>query len=227
MKALLIPNTIYHVYNHAVGSDNLFRHPDDYIRFLTTLPYYTRYFCDLHAYCLMPNHMHLLIRVCSREELMRRAMHEHTERLKRIDRTRFLSEEEVSRFMSVSLGRAFSSHAQYINHRYERMGNLFISNFKRKPITDDAYYRNVVKYIHRNPVHHGFTDAMSDWAYSSYLSLRFMPENLRNRSEVMTNFGGYASFVQTHEDAISGEDFRPDFKNENRRKKDSSEEDNE
>jgi REP element-mobilizing transposase RayT len=227
MKALLIPNTIYHVYNHAVGSDNLFRHPDDYIRFLTTLPYYTRYFCDVHAYCLMPNHMHVLIRVCSRTELMHRAMHEHTERLKRIDRTRFLSDEDVSRFLSVSLGRAFSSHAQYINHRYERMGNLFISNFKRKPVTDDTYYKNVVKYIHRNPVNHGFTSAMSDWAYSSYLSLRFMPEDQRNHSDVMTNFGGYASFVQSHEDAISGTDFHPDFKNEPRRKKDDSEENNE
>jgi putative transposase len=175
----------------------------------------------------MPNHMHLLIRVCSREELMRRAMQEHTERLKRIDRTRLLTDEEVSRFLSMSLGRAFSSHAQYINHRYERMGNLFISNFKRKPVLDEAYYRNVVKYIHRNPVNHGFTDAMSDWAYSSYLSLRFMPEDQRKISEVMTNFGGYASFVHSHEDAISGEDFRPDFKHEHRPKKESPEDDNE
>jgi hypothetical protein len=154
-------------------------------------------------------------------------MDEHTKRLKRIDRTRFLSDEEVSRFLSVSLGRAFSSHAQYINHRYERMGNLFISNFKRKPVTDDAYYRNVVKYIHRNPVNHGFTDAMSDWAYSSYLSLRFMPEDQRKHSEVMTNFGGYASFVQSHEDAISGNDFHPDFRHDQKRKKDSTEEDGE
>lgn len=227
MKALLIPDTLYHVYNHAVGSDNLFRHPDDYIRFLTTLPYHTRYFCDIHAYCLMPNHTHLLIRVCGREELMRRAMHEHTERLKRIDRTRFMSDEDLSRFMSTCLGRAFSSHAQYINRRYDRMGNLFISNFKRKPITDEAYYRNVVKYIHRNPVNHGFIGAMSDWAYSSYLSLRFMPESERRQSDVMSHFGGFASFVQAHEDADSGTDFRPDFKHEPKRRKDSDADDNE
>lgn len=227
MKALLMPNTIYHVFNHAVGSDNLFRHPDDYIRFLTTLPYYTRYFCDVQAYCLMPNHVHLLIRICSRTEMMNRAINEPTNRLKRIDKTRFLSDEEVSRFLSVSLGRAFSSHAQYINHRYDRMGNLFISNFKRKPVTDEAYYRNVVKYIHLNPVNHGFTSAMSDWAYSSYLSLRFMPEDQRKHSELMMNFGGFASFVDAHDDSISGTDFRPDFKNESKRKKDDSVEDDE
>jgi len=220
MKALLMPNTIYHVYNHAVGSDNLFRHPDDYIRFLTTLPYQVRFFCDVHSYCLMPNHLHLLIRVCSRSEMFDRAVFEDVERIKRIDKLRMKSDEEVSRFLSISLGRAFSAHAQYINRRYDRMGNLFISNFKRKPITDDSYYRNVVKYIHMNPVKHGFTGAMSDWAYSSYLSLRFMPERHRDDSNVMKNFGGYASFVMSHEDAISGTDFYPDFKFVPRQNKD-------
>ncbi len=227
MKALLIPNTIFHVYTHAVGSDNLFRDPDDYIRFLTTLPYHTRYFCDIQAYCLMPNHFHLLIRICSKSELLERALFEDVKRINRIDKTRFMTDEELGRFLSGCLGRAFSSHSQYVNKRYERMGNLFISNFKRKVITDEEYHRNVVKYIHMNPVNHGFEVSPLNWAFSSYSYMRFMPEKHREDDDILRLFGGHSSFIAAHEDFKSGAGFSPDYNNKPIKKKDNEEDANE
>jgi len=211
MKTLLHPSEIFHIYNHAVGSDNLFRVSDDYMRFLSVLPYHTRFFSDIHAYCLMPNHLHLLIRICSKEEIMNRLVREEIKRIKNIDKVRLMDEFEFSRYMSTCLGRAFSSHAQYMNNTYSRMGNLFISNFKRKAITDDEYYRNVVRYIHRNPVNHGFVEGLSDWAYSSYHHYRYMDDRYKASCGLFDVFGDFQNFVVAHEYSNPSTEFVPDF----------------
>lgn len=211
MKTPLLPGEIFHIYNHAVGSDNLFRVPDDYVRFLTVLPYHTRLFSDLQAYCLMPNHLHLLIRVCQKAEIMDRLVREELNRIKMINKIGLMDEPELSRFLSTCLGRAFSSHAQHMNKTYSRMGNLFISNFKRKSISDDEYYRNVVRYIHRNPVNHGFVDGVGDWAYSSYHHYRFMDDRQKSSCELFKAFGDFQNFVVAHEYAKPSTEFVPDF----------------
>lgn len=211
MKTLLHPNEVFHVYNHAVGSDNLFRSSDDYLRFLSVLPFHTRFFCDLHAYCLMPNHVHLLLQICSKEEILHRLILEEHIRFHKTEKIRLMDDANFSRFLSTCLGRAFSSHAQHINKAYMRMGNLFVSNFKRKAISDDEYYRNVVRYIHLNPVNHGFVQGATDWAYSSYHQYRFMDDRYKKNCSLFNVFGGFQNFVLAHEDANPSTIFVPDF----------------
>ena len=54
---------IYHIITRGINQQNIFSSDDDYERFLNTL---TRYFrksnCEIYAYCLMDNHIHLLLK---------------------------------------------------------------------------------------------------------------------------------------------------------------------
>ncbi|GMQ27856.1 hypothetical protein [Algoriphagus confluentis] len=64
------PGQSYHIYNHANGSENIFREEKNYRFFLE---HYTKHLdkvLDTYAYCLMPNHFHLMVGVKEELELM-------------------------------------------------------------------------------------------------------------------------------------------------------------
>src|SRR5665647_1869477 len=67
---VLLPNEVYHIYNHAVGDDNLFRHADNYKYFLQRYADFIHPIAQTYAYCLMPNHFHVLIRIRSEEAIV-------------------------------------------------------------------------------------------------------------------------------------------------------------
>ena len=58
-----VGGVIYHVLNRAHGRRRLFRAEGDYVAFLTTLAEALRRFpgVRLLAYCVMPNHFHLVV----------------------------------------------------------------------------------------------------------------------------------------------------------------------
>jgi len=51
----------YHIYNHAVGNENLFRCDENYRYFLKKYAEHISPIADTFAYCLMPNHFHLSV----------------------------------------------------------------------------------------------------------------------------------------------------------------------
>ena len=58
-----LPGQYYHIYNRGVQRGTIFREPDNYLFVIARLKKYAREFClSVIAYCLMPNHYHLLIR---------------------------------------------------------------------------------------------------------------------------------------------------------------------
>ena len=66
MKNYLPPleaDNYYHIYNHAVGQDNLFKKDENYNFFLKKYANYINPIADTFAYCLMPNHFHFLVRI--------------------------------------------------------------------------------------------------------------------------------------------------------------------
>ncbi len=158
-------DTYYHVYNRANGDDNLFREEKNYAFFLKKYHRHIDPIAESIAWCLMPNHFHLLIKIRNEEEIAK----ENSTFLKFKTLEKFEKRKEAQlKFLSKQFSNFFSSYTQAFNKVYSRRGSLFIKSFKSKAIVDDNNLRNVILYIHLNPVKHGFTDEIEDWKYTSY-----------------------------------------------------------
>lgn len=81
---------------------------------------------------------------------------------------------------------------------YGRKGTLFIKPFKRLCIGSDAYFCQIIHYIHYNPVHHGFTTDLRDWKYSSFESFFSKKSTLLKREEVIAWFYDKENFFAFH-----------------------------
>lgn len=77
---------------------------------------------EILAFCLMPNHYHLLLRP--------------------------KVESSVTKFMR----RLNMGYAKYFNEKYERSGALFQGRYKAVPVTTDAHFLHLPYYIHANPL---------------------------------------------------------------------------
>ena len=59
----------YHIYNRGINGENLFREKDNYIHFLNLYDKYIEHIAETSAWCLMPNHFHLLVRIKDEDEI--------------------------------------------------------------------------------------------------------------------------------------------------------------
>jgi hypothetical protein len=59
----------YHIYNHGVGGRDLFREAPNYAHFLSQYDKYISTIAETYAWCLMPNHFHLLVRIKEDEKI--------------------------------------------------------------------------------------------------------------------------------------------------------------
>jgi REP element-mobilizing transposase RayT len=207
---LLFCEQYYHLFNHAVGNENLFRKSENYFFFLKKYSHHIEPVADTFAYCLMPNHFHVLIRVKEKEAIQQAILSKKTTKDPNfISEGVHLTDEQCIRFVSKSFANLFSSYTQAYNKVYDRRGNLFISNFKRKPIESEAYFTNALYYIHHNPTHHGFCRDWRDWRFSSYHALIAQKPTQLKRDEVLTWFGGESYFKQFHLQYLSANDLEP------------------
>jgi REP element-mobilizing transposase RayT len=93
----------------------------------------------------------------------------------------------------------FNAYTKSVNKWYNRTGSLFEHPFRRKKITDLDYFRQLVLYIHNNPVHHGFTEKAMDYPWSSYLTLLSVARTNLERDKVMGWFDSEANFRLQHQ----------------------------
>lgn len=133
-----IPDTFYHVYNRGHNKSLLFADDADYdfFAFLLARCFGPKQLKDtdgklfpwfgdraqINAFCLMPNHFHLLLH-------------------------QFDDEKAISAAMQ-SLATTYSI---YFNKKYDRRGSAFESVFKSVPIQSDSYLMHISRYIHLNP----------------------------------------------------------------------------
>jgi putative transposase len=185
-KEPLEPGCLYHIYNHAVGNDKLFRSDDNYYYFLKRYQHFIDPVAETYTYCLMPNHIHLFVEI------------------RNVIQLPFDSKYNTSQFVSKQFSNLFSSYSQAYNKQQGRMGNLFISNFKRKLIDNDEYFMRLMRYIHFNPVSHGFSKTISEWRFSGYNSLDSNVETFLVRDKVMAWFGNVEEFRKVHRFSESG-----------------------
>jgi REP element-mobilizing transposase RayT len=166
------PGLFYHICNRAVGNEQLFRHFFDYNDWMMDLEKIILPVANLHAYCILDNHYHLLVRI-----------------------------RECTNGMafSKSVNRLQSIHAKRFNYKYQRKGSLFISPFNRIPVKDDAQLAWVLWYIHRNPLHHGKTENWEDYSYSSYCYYKYNRASFLDTSYMFDFFGGQDQLIQHHQ----------------------------
>lgn len=103
---------------------------------------------------------------------------------------------------SHQFSKLFNAYAQAFNKRYSRHGSLFERPFRRKLITDAAYLKQLVLYIHNNPVHHGFCNHPVEYAWSIYLTCISIKPTKIMRSEVMGWFDSNADFRDKHSNNV-------------------------
>jgi len=180
---LFEPDKFYHLVNHAVGSENLFRCADNYYYFLNRYAYHTQAVFETYAYCLMPNHFHLLIRVKASEELEKEPKFEGN----------------VHKLVMQKVSNWLNGYARAYNIKYKRKGALFIDYTKRFEIESEAYFTTAVNYIHQNPVNHRFVSRPHDWEYCSYHAFLSHKTTKLKRGEVLEWFGGVDEFRKFHQ----------------------------
>ena len=87
---------------------------------------------------------------------------------------------------------------------YGRRGKLFLLPFQRKPITNPWHFFNTWKCIHYNPLHHGFTDDVYSWPFSSIHDYRQKKSNKITLMEAQRKSDTSLEFSQM-------KDFKPDW----------------
>ncbi len=193
---LLEPDKTYHVYNHAVGKINLFTKKENYLFFLKKYNEHISPIADTFAYCLMPNHFHLALRIKPEKQIrLLQKFEDFIEKNK-------IEEHKFERFISKQFSNLFSSYAQSFNKQENRKGSLFERPFKRLHIDSLEYFVKIIHYIHYNPVHHEFIHDFRKWYYSSFQSLISEKPTKLNRSEVLEIFDGKENFIAFHNKEI-------------------------
>jgi putative transposase len=91
---------------------------------------------------------------------------------------------------------------------YGRKGSLFMLNFKRKSVLDNNYFTQLIVYIHKNPVHHGFCKDLIDWPHSSLQSYILEKPTKLNRKYLEEWFGNKERLLEFHRNLdINNTDF--------------------
>lgn len=138
-------NEFYHVYNRGTDKRKIFLSLPDYQRFMVLLflansnkPVHIDLrrnsleelfetdreteLVDIGAYCLMPNHFHLLLK------------------------------EKIENGISFFMQKLTTAYTMYFNKKHDRTGALLQGTFKAEHLADDNYLRYIYSYVHLNPV---------------------------------------------------------------------------
>jgi len=129
----------YHVIFRGINYQHLFEEESDFMQFLDGLQQIkVEMAFEIHAYCLMSNHVHMLIRENQRGDI------------------------------SLIMKRLLTKYAMYFNRKYQRNGALISSRYKSVPVGVDEYFIPLLRYIHHNPVKAGMVAKMEEYRHSSY-----------------------------------------------------------
>ncbi len=128
---------------------------------------------NILAFCLMPNHFHLLLKQSK--------------------------DEGISHFMADVI----NSFTRYSNIKLERKGPLFLPDFKSVKVNNEAQFMHVSRYIHLNPYSSGLIKSYSDlktYTWSSFKDyINITKNNLVSQREILSLFNGnrkkYERFV--------------------------------
>jgi len=139
-----LPGIPQHVIQRGVDRQPVFFSDDDCWFYLDWLGKYARdRAISLHAYCLMTNHVHLLLTAPSADALGK---------------------------LMQDMGRRY---VQYINRTYKRSGGLWQGRYKTSYVQAERYLLSCMRYIELNPLRAGMVAAPGEYRWSSYQANAF------------------------------------------------------
>jgi putative transposase len=144
------PNSIYHVYNRGNNKQKIFFEQRNYDYFLNKVRDELSNMCDVLAYCLMPNHFHLLIYIPEKTIGLELIPNQNQQLLVR------------------KIGTIQSSYSQAINKQENRTGSLFQQKTKAKLLDTNSCTLTCFHYIHQNPWKAKLVNRMEDWPHLSF-----------------------------------------------------------
>jgi REP-associated tyrosine transposase len=136
---LILPGVAVHIIQRGNNRAACFRNDSDYLVYLAHLRQLSeKYDCAIHAYCLMTNHVHLLVTP---------------------------SADGACTGLMRDLGQRY---VQYFNREHERTGTLWEGRFRSCLAESPRYVVACHRYIELNPVRAGMVDHPSGYPWSSY-----------------------------------------------------------
>lgn len=191
-------NSYYHVYCRAVSESVLFREDENRHYFLRQYQKFLNNYVNTYAYTLLDNHAHWLIKTKPYEEV-KTALHRiEDNELKTHQKKMINGSLEFGDAVELQFKDFFISYAKAYNKRYNRSGNLFMRPFKRRQVNGDAYFTQVIIYIHANIKRHKISNDFENYPWSSYQDMLGTHGTWLQRNEVLEWFGGRDSFVNLH-----------------------------
>ena len=202
-KVPLVENEIYHIYTRSIAEYKIFRNKNDYKRIVDTLYFYSaekppckfsiylrllekekskklneielaRKRVQLIAYCIMPTHIHLILK------------------------------QLLPHGISNYINQVLKSYGKYYNIKYSRRGPLCEGRFKNVLVETNEQFVHLTRYIHLNPSSISLVNDPVEWKYSSYNEyLDHIPakERICDFSEHLDmEPGSYKSFVNERKD---------------------------
>jgi len=141
------PGAYFHIFNRSKDKQTIFIDHKDYKRFYLNLLRFEEDFekqIKIKAYCIMPNHFHLLVYLDPGVE----------------------DQSIIPNFMT----KLQMAYAKYFNVKYLTPGSIRWWRYKVKHIQDDAYMWTIVNYIQRNSEKHLWVP-YEDWKYRSDIKI--------------------------------------------------------
>lgn len=187
-KQPLVPGKYYHIYNRGNNGIDVFFENGNYEYFLKLYHQYIFPIAETFAWCLMKNHFHFLVYIRIEKEILKDSLEYST-----VETPKVLD-------ASKQFGHLFNAYTQAVNKKYTRTGSLFEKPFERKAVTSEKYLRNLIWYIHNNPVHHGFTKTVGEYPWSSFGSVLSDKPTRIEREAIIEIYGSKENFESYHEE---------------------------
>ena len=156
MQRLIINNASYHIMVRGNQKQITFIEEEDFAKYLDLLRHYKReYGFKLYGYCLMPNHVHLILEV----------------------------EDGID--LSKIMQGLNQTYTLWFNKKYEKVGHLWQGRYKSMVIQKNKYMLDCLEYVELNPIRANISKSPFDYPWSSWKArLGYMKDGLLDSPEL-------------------------------------------
>ena len=177
---------LYHIYNQGNNHQKVYFNSENYHYFLKKIRFHILPYADIIAWCLMPNHFHLMVLVNRVDSSEGFAPSEA------LASSEALAKNQPSGTFNHSIGVMLRAYTNAINKQRNRSGSLFRKNTKAECVNcfkgltpsfvvkdgvtqnnllipESQYPQVLFNYIHQNPVKAGLVKNETEWEFSSAL----------------------------------------------------------